>query len=144
MTKTRYVVSACLAGVHARYDARATPDPLVIQLIREGRALALCPEQLGGLPTPRPSCEIKGEKIMSQTGTDVSRNFHNGAQEALYLATLFGATKAILKSHSPSCGYKKVYDGTFSRTITTGHGIFTALLIKNGFEIFTEKKLPPV
>ncbi|MBU1002886.1 MAG: DUF523 domain-containing protein [Proteobacteria bacterium] len=137
----RYVVSACLAGVNCRYDGQATPVAAVLELLRQGRALPVCPEQLGGLGTPRPCCELQGDRVLDTQGHDVTEAFERGAAEALRLARLFGASLAILKSRSPSCGCGQVYDGTFSGTLVPGNGLFAALLQGQEFEILTEQDL---
>lgn len=137
----RYVVSACLAGVNCRYDGQATPVEAVLELLRQGRALPICPEQLGGLATPRPCCELQGNRVRDTQGLDVTEAFQRGAAEALRLAKLFGASQAILKSRSPSCGCGRIYDGSFSGTLIPGNGLFAALLLEEGFEILTEQAL---
>lgn len=133
-----YIVSGCLAGLCCRYDGKDNADERVMELVRKGQAVPVCPEQLGGLPTPRPGCEIIGNSIMSEQGFDASESFLRGAEEALKLTKLVGAKKAILKSRSPSCGSGKIYDGTFSRTLIDGDGIFAAMLKREGVEIETE------
>lgn len=138
---TRLVVSACLAGVNCRYDGAATPVPAVAELVRRGLALPVCPEQLGGLPTPRPSCEIVDGHVRDKHGADVSEQFLRGANEALRLAELFGATAAVLKARSPSCGRGQVYDGSFLGRLVPGDGLFAALLLEHGFEVLTEADL---
>jgi uncharacterized protein YbbK (DUF523 family) len=135
------IVSACLAGVHCRYDSgEKTCDP-VICLVAEGKAIPLCPEQLGGLTTPRQPCEAIGYRVISKDGTDVTEAFHNGAHEALKIASLVGAKTAILKSRSPSCGSGFIYDGTFTGKLVPGDGIFAALCKANGIEVTTEEDL---
>ncbi len=133
-----YVVSSCLAGLCCRYDGKDNADERVMELVRKGMAVPVCPEQLGGLPTPRPGCEIVDNRILTEQGFDVSESFLRGADEALKLVKLVGAEKAILKSRSPSCGSGKIYDGTFSRTLIDGDGIFAAMLKKEGVEVETE------
>lgn len=136
------IVSACLAGVHCRYDGgEKTCDPL-IRLVSQGKAIPLCPEQLGGLTTPRQPAEIIGDRVISRDGTDVTEAFHNGAHEALKLARLVGAKTAILKSRSPSCGSGLIYDGTFTGKLVPGEGVFAALCKLNGIEVRTEEDLP--
>jgi uncharacterized protein YbbK (DUF523 family) len=133
------IVSACLAGVHCRYDGGEKPCNPVIRLVAEGKAIPLCPEQLGGLTTPRQPCEAFGNRVISKDGTDVTEAFHHGAHEALKIATLVAAKTAILKSRSPSCGSGLVYDGTFTGKLIPGDGVFTALCKLYGIEVKTEE-----
>lgn len=133
-----YIVSGCLAGLCCRYDGGDNADERVMQLVAEGKAIPVCPEQLGGLTTPRPSCEISGGKIVSKEGVDVTESFIRGAKEALKLAKLAGSKKAILKARSPSCGIGKIYDGTFNGNLIDGDGLFAAMLREEGFELETE------
>jgi uncharacterized protein YbbK (DUF523 family) len=135
------VVSACLAGAKCRYDGNAVPCRYVMQLMQEGQALPVCPEQLGGLPTPRTSAEIVGGRVMTRDNTDLTDTFEKGAEEALRLALLAGCDEAILKSNSPSCGYGRVYDGTFTGKKKEGKGVFAALLEKNGIKIYTDEEV---
>ena len=135
------IVSACLAGVHCRYDGgEKTCDP-VIRLVAQGEAIPLCPEQLGGLTTPRLPCEAVQDRVISKDGTDVTEAFQHGAHEALKIARLVGAKTAILKSRSPSCGSGLVYDGTFTGKLVPGDGFFAALCKANGIAVKTEEDL---
>lgn len=144
----RYVVSACLAGVHSRYNGDRKAVEAVVALIRQGVALPVCPEQLGGLPTPRPPCEIVPgapgcpARVVNRLGVDQSAEFHLGAREGVRLAELFGATRAVLKAGSPSCGSGQIYDGTFSGRRVPGDGVFAAALKAAGIDVLTEDDLP--
>ncbi len=164
-----YVVSACLAGHSCRYDGRSNMCTTVHNLVMQGKALALCPEVLGGMPTPRTSSELcPPEKlcpaahtqhnfhdmtlhsplyarwrVMTKNGRDVSKEFILGAHKALDMAVKAGCTRAILKSRSPSCGVYDVYDGTFTKTLVSGRGVWATLLYEAGFTLFTEEDLPP-
>ncbi len=135
------IVSACLAGLRCRYDGGSKPCPAVMRLVAEGKAIPVCPEQLGGLPTPRVSAEMRGGKLINREGVDVSAEFARGAEEALTLAKLAGATTAILKARSPSCGSGQIYDGTFTGTLVSGDGVLAALCKANGIEVKTEEEL---
>jgi uncharacterized protein YbbK (DUF523 family) len=135
------IVSACLAGVSCRYDGEAKPCPEVIHLVAEGQALPVCPEQLGGLPTPRLPAEIRDGRVVRRDGADLTAEFERGAREAVKLAQLIGAKTAFLKSKSPSCGRGKIYDGTFSGTLTSGNGVFAELCLNKGIEVITEEDL---
>ncbi|MBC7106164.1 MAG: DUF523 domain-containing protein [Firmicutes bacterium] len=146
----RFLVSACLAGHSCAYDGRARPHPLVERLVGEGRAVPVCPEALGGLPTPRPPAEIQGgdghevfagrARVVDLEGRDVTDAFLEGARTALAIARRHGLTAAILKARSPSCGYGLIYDGTFAGRLRPGHGVTAALLLHHGFPVFTESE----
>jgi uncharacterized protein YbbK (DUF523 family) len=135
------LVSACLAGLATRYDASAAPFEPVLDLLRQGLALPVCPEQLGGLPTPRPPCERHGARILSADGRDFTEHYRRGAAEAARLAGLAGCRKAILKARSPSCGVGLVYDGSFSRRLVPGNGVLAELLTAMGLALLTEDDL---
>ncbi|AGK95556.1 DUF523 domain-containing protein [Clostridium pasteurianum] len=141
-----YLVSACLVGINCRYDGKNSENKIVAELVKQGKAIPVCPEQLGGLPTPRASCEIvmdeKGNiKILTKEEKDCTNEFAKGAEETLKIAKSNGIKKAILKSKSPSCGCGFIYDGTFSGNLIEGKGLTAELLIKNGIEVFTENDL---
>ena len=137
------LVSACLAGVNCKYNGGNNYNEKIFELVKQGKAILVCPEQLGGLTTPRVPSEIinKNNKnmVITKTGEDVTHQYERGAQEVLYLAKKLGITKAILKANSPSCGFKTIYDGTFSSTKINGNGITTQLLLDNGIDVITEK-----
>lgn len=135
----QYVVSACLAGEPCRYDGGCSPCPAVQRLIRAGQALPVCPETLGGLPTPRVPSEIRGGRVVAKDGTDVTDAFTRGAEEALRLAQENGCTAAILKARSPSCGSGEIYDGTFTGTRVSGEGVFARMAREAGLEIWNEE-----
>lgn len=131
-----YLVSACLAGFRCRYDGKITVDETIAELVREGKALPVCPEMLGGLPCPRIPCErVPDGRVMAFDGTDKTEAFASGAAEVLRLARLYGCDKAILKARSPSCGKGKIYDGTFSGKLTDGDGVTAELLEHNGISV---------
>jgi uncharacterized protein YbbK (DUF523 family) len=135
------VVSACLAGIPCRWDCGSKPHPKAAALVREGKAIPLCPEQLGGLATPRPPSEIRGGRVVSKTGADVTEVFEKGARIVLDVALRNGCAEAILKARSPSCGPGFVYDGTFSGVIVPGDGITARLLKANGIRVRSEEEL---
>lgn len=146
------VVSACLAGLATTHDGKAKPHAKVLELLRQGRAVLVCPEQLGGLPTPRPEAEIQsgatGSDVLSgaagvidTNGKDVTAQYKRGANEALKAARLSGARTAILKARSPSCGAGKIYDGTFTGNLVEGEGVTAALLESHGIDVMTEEDL---
>ncbi len=139
------LVSACLLGKRCGYDGKSKPNEEVILLSKKEELIPICPEQLGGLQTPRSPSEIVGgdgndvlerrAKVMSKDGMDVSGNFVSGARAVLEVAQTAGATEALLKSKSPSCGCGKIYDGTFSGKLKPGDGVTAALLKKNGIKV---------
>jgi uncharacterized protein YbbK (DUF523 family) len=135
------IVSACLAGIKCAWNAESKPSQKVIELIKQGKAIPVCPEQLGGLTTPRTPAEKKEKKIITKEGKDVTLQFEKGANEALKIALLINCKKAILKAKSPSCGSNKIYDGTFSKTLIEGDGTFAKLLKQHNIEILTEDDL---
>lgn len=130
------LVSACLAGCPCRYDGKANPREDIIALVKAGEALPLCPEQLGGLCTPRIPCERDEEgRILCRDGSDKTASFRHGAEAVLELCRLYGIRKAILKARSPSCGVGVIYDGTFSGMLREGNGLCAQLLMENGIEV---------
>lgn len=129
------IVSACLAGVHCRYDCKSQSRVEIESMVQSGEAIPVCPEQMGGLSTPRLPAERIADKVMAVNGSDVTIQYQTGAQEALNLAKLCGASEALLKSKSPMCGSGKIYDGTFTGNLKQGDGVFAELLKKNGIKV---------
>jgi uncharacterized protein YbbK (DUF523 family) len=132
------LVSACLLGMNCRYNGEGQIMPNTALLMKKHHLVPVCPEIYGGLNTPREPSEIKNGRVISKSGKDFTEYFERGAQEILALAKLYNCRYAILKERSPSCGHKKIYDGTFSGKIINGSGILAELLIKNGIEIVDE------
>lgn len=131
-------VSACLVGMNTKYDGKNNYNKAVIEYLKDKEYVTICPEVLGGLPTPRIPSEQIGEKVINKEGIDVSKQFYDGALKSLNYLKSQNVTTLILKAKSPSCGYKKIYNGTFTKTLIDGNGVFTNLAIENGFTIFTE------
>ncbi len=140
------VVSKCLAGECCRYDGGSKPDARAAELVKNGLAVPVCPEQLGGLPTPRCPSELTCDgaevlagrgRVVMKNGADVTGEFIAGAQAALRIARECGAKHAILKAHSPSCGCGLVYDGSFTGRLVPGRGVTAALFEANGITIET-------
>lgn len=139
MNKPEYVISACLCGQPTRYDGQAKPvDATVMELKESGAAVLVCPECMGGLPTPRPPAEIQGERVINTAGIDVTAEYRRGAERVLAICRELGIGKAILKQNSPSCGSCFVYDGTFSKRLIPGQGITAALVSQHGITVFDE------
>lgn len=138
------LISACLLGVACRYDGCRKPlPPSVIEKLKQKYCLIpICPEIMGGLPTPRIAAEIQPDrKVMRSDGADVTENYRKGAEEALRLAELFQCKLAVLKEKSPSCGAGRIYDGSFTRKLIEGDGITAALLKKNGICVIGESEI---
>ena len=135
------LVSACLLGCPCRYDGKSKPNAAVLSLMEEHTLIPICPEQMGGLATPRPPAECKEGGVFTQAGIDVTAQYRRGAEEALRLATLYGCTCAILKERSPSCGSNGIYDGSFSRTLVDGDGVTAALLKQQGIAVYGESEV---
>lgn len=135
------LVSACLLGVACRYDGKRKPNEAVIALKEKYNLIPVCPEIMGGLPTPRLPSEIRGETVIMENGEDVTDKYSKGAEETLRLARLFGCGKAVLKEKSPSCGSGRIYDGTFSKTLTEGNGVTAVMLLANGIRVAGETEI---
>ncbi len=127
--------SACLLGFKCRYDGKSKPNNKVIELSKTEMLIPICPEQLGGLSTPRCKHEIKGNKVYSEVGEDVTLKFEKGATETLKIAKLLGVSEVILKQKSPSCGCGQIYDGSFTTKLIEGDGLTTKKLKKNGIKV---------
>jgi len=132
------IVSACLAGMNCAYDGKSRTCNAVVELVKNGEAIPVCPEQLGGLSTPRNPVEIVAGRVKDRSGKDFTLEFEIGALEVLKIAQLCGAETAILKSRSPSCGHGQVYDGSFNHTLTDSDGFTAALLKAHGISVLDE------
>ncbi len=144
--KKSVLISACLMGIDCKYNGENNLNPELIDLMTHFNDLSfipVCPEQLGGLTTPRTPCEIQqGSRIViTESGADVSAMFTKGAKETLKLAELCHCESAILKENSPSCGSSTIYDGTFSHRKIPGQGLTACLLAQNGVKVFSENQL---
>lgn len=135
------LVSACLLGTPCRYNGKGVLDPAVQVLMREHQLVPVCPEILGGLPTPRTPAERQDGRVVAKDGRDVTAQYRRGAGETLRLARLFGCRYALLKERSPSCGCGAIYDGSFTGTLTGGDGTAAELLCANGVQVFGETRL---
>ena len=136
----KLIVSKCLLGYPCRYDGKSVPSQTVIDLQNKYELVPVCPEELGGLLTPRIPAEIVGDRVIRKDGKDITLEYTSGAVAALEIAKENNCTVAILKSKSPSCGKGKIYDGTFSGRLTDGDGICVRLFKKNNIDIFTENE----
>lgn len=143
----KMLVSACLLGVNCRFDGGNSQNEDAVKRTQTEKLIPVCPEEAGGLPTPRPPVEIVGgdgndvldgkARVMTADGEDKTEEFVRGAHHALELAQSQGAKSVILKSKSPSCGCGNIYDGTFSGTLISGDGVTAALLKRHGIEIIS-------
>ena len=148
------IVSACLCGINCKYNGGNNLDARVLKLMQEGKAIPVCPEQLGGQQTPRAPHEIvKGNgcdvlmgkaRVLGSEEDDVTFEFIKGAYETLKIAEAVSASIAILKARSPSCGVSQIYDGTFSGTKRPGNGVTAQLLLSSGIKVYTEENLEEI
>jgi len=129
------IVSACLVGINCRWDGKNKLNKKLLKLFKQGKLIPVCPEQLGGLTTPRMPAEQKGNKVIGKDGKDITKDFIKGAKETLKIAKQLGIKEAILKSKSPSCGFGEIYDGTFSGKTKKGNGVTADMLHKAGIKI---------
>lgn len=146
------LISACLLGIRCawRGDDKYRNER-AIELSKVEALVPVCPEQLGGLSTPRVPQEIQGGtgddvlngkcRVMNKDGEDVTGEFVRGAEETLKVARQLNIKEFIAKSGSPSCGCGQIYDGTFSGRLMEGDGVTAALLIRNGIRIIPEEDL---
>lgn len=143
------IISACLCGINCKYNGDNNRHEEFIKELRDGQVLPLCPEQLGGLNTPRSACEIDGgsgedvlvgrARVINAAGEDVTEFFVKGAEECLKVMRRAGIDEAVLQRRSPSCGVGKIYDGSFSGQLIAGDGVTAALLRKNGIKVWNDE-----
>jgi uncharacterized protein YbbK (DUF523 family) len=139
------IVSACLAGINCKYNGGNNYNKTIADLVSQGKAMPVCPEQLGGCSTPRPKTEIfRGTgaevldgkcEVLRENGESITHRFIKGAEEVLKIAMLIGAKEAVLKSKSPSCGCGEIYDGSFSGKLIKGNGVTAEILLRNGLTV---------
>ena len=143
MEKEPLLISACLLGVACRYDGRSVPLPEaeLAALTARYALIPVCPEQLGGLPTPRDASERRGGAVVQRSGCDVTAQYVRGAGEALRLAQHFACRRALLKERSPSCGAGAVDDGSVTGTLTVGDGVTAETLKAHGVAVYGESRL---
>lgn len=145
------LVSSCLAGLEVRYNGTHRLDHRILKLIEENKAIAICPEVLGGFSTPREPAEIIGgdgddvldgkAKVVDRLGRDVTELYIKGAYVTLKKAQEVQATAIVLKEYSPSCGSSMIYNGEFNGTKVSGNGVTAALLKRNGCRVISEENL---
>lgn len=139
--KTKIVVSACLLGENCKYNGGNNKNEAVLALAEKFELVPICPECFGGLPIPRVPSEILNGRVYSKTGEDLTDSFKSGADHALYITMEANAPCAVLKENSPSCGFGKIYDGSFTGKKIIGNGITAQLLAENGIQIFGESTI---
>jgi uncharacterized protein YbbK (DUF523 family) len=133
------LVSACLLGVRCNHRGEANTSEAVVALGERFRLVPVCPESAGGLPTPRVDAEVQTDgKVVTRTGDDVTDAYRRGAAHAVRLARSVGATGAILKARSPSCGCHEINDGSFTRMKVRGEGVTARALREAGFTVGSE------
>ena len=137
----KIVVSACLLGNNCKYNGGNNYCQQVIDFVKNHEVIALCPEVLGSLSTPRLPSEICKGIVMNCKGISVDKEYRQGARLSTEIAIREGATLAILQPRSPSCGCKQIYDGSFSRKLISGKGIFAQMLNDNGIETIEPEDL---
>ena len=133
------LVSACLLGIECRYKGDGCPCEGIKALAERHTLIPVCPEQLGGLATPRPPAERQGDKVVNREGQDVTEAYALGAQRALRIARLNHVSVAVMKAKSPSCGSGRVYDGTFSGRLIPGDGVCAEALKQAGIAVYSEE-----
>ena len=137
----KILISACLLGACCRYDGASKGRPEALKLAERHTLVPVCPEQLGGLATPRTPAERQGELVCTREGKDVTEEYRRGAEETLRLCRLLGCEAAVLKENSPSCGCGQIYDGTFTGTLTAGDGVTAELLKARGIPVYGESQI---
>jgi uncharacterized protein YbbK (DUF523 family) len=147
----KVLVSACLAGVPCTHEGEPKTRAWAVRLVAEGRAVLVCPEVAGGLPIPRPEAEIRGgdghdvlsgrARVISVNGDDVTESYVRGAQVAVREASSSGASAAVLKARSPSCGCGGIHDGTFSGELREGDGVTAAALRREGIAVTDDEAI---
>ena len=148
------LVSSCLAGLKVRYNGTHRLNDKILNLIEENKAIAVCPELLGGLSTPREPAEIIGgdgkdvldgnAKVVDRLGRDVTEQYLKGAYDTLKKAQEVQATTIVLKEYSPSCGSSMIYNGNFNGEKMVGNGVTTALLKRNGYRVISEENIDDI
>ena len=137
----KILISACLVGDKVKYDGHSNYNEKIKLLLEKYELVPFCPEVEGGLPTPRKPSERVKDRVKMQDGKDITKNFLTGADLALNICLYLGIKIAILKENSPSCGSKKIYDGTFSKKLIPGEGVTTELLRRKGIKVISEEEI---
>ncbi len=141
MIKKKLLISACLIGENCKYNGGNNRIPALEKLTEKYELIPVCPEQLGGLLTPRDPSEILGDRVVNKIGKDVTAEFIKGAIKALKIAKGNNCFACLLKERSPSCGVNNIYDGSFKGALIKGSGITTQLLKYHGFMVVSEEEV---
>lgn len=136
----KILVSACLLGENCKYSGGSNKNEKVIALGEKHTLVPICPECFAQLLIPRPPAEIKDGRVFNKLGADITKQFRDGAEKALYIAEESGCRIAVLKERSPSCGFGTIYDGSFTGRTIRGNGITAQLLYDNGIIILGESQ----
>ena len=134
------LVSACLLGENCKYNGGNNASPAILEFLKDKQVIPICPELLAGMPSPRPSVEIKDARVIRKNGEDVTDAYCSGVQKAMQRAAQQPIDLVILKSRSPTCGVGQRYDGTFTGALTRGDGMAAALLKQIGARVLTEQE----
>jgi uncharacterized protein YbbK (DUF523 family) len=134
----KILVSSCLIGIDCKYSGRNNYSEKVMRFLKDKSYIPACPEQLGGLQTPRPCCELINGHAMDENGVDQTSAFKKGVEETLKIVEMTGCTHALLQKRSPSCGVYSIYDGSFSGKKIPGMGMTARALKKAGLSLMTE------
>ena len=140
----KIMVSACLLGENCKYNGGNNRSPELLHLLSGHEVVPVCPEVLGGLPTPRAPAEIVNGVVINREGVSVDDAFRLGAKKAIEMARQEKPDLIILQSRSPSCGVKEIYDGTFSGKLVPGHGIFAEMALQAGFRVIDAEDVPEI
>ena len=137
------LISACLLGVDCKYNGsnNKLDDEIIHSLKEKYNLIPVCPEIMGGMPTPRNPVEMSDGKVFDYDGEEFTKEFEKGSEEVVKLAKLYDATIAILKENSPSCGTNYIYDGTFNHQKIKGMGIAAHKLSKENIKLFNEENI---
>ena len=137
----RILISACLVGDNVKYNGGNNKSPLIDKLLEKYELIPFCPEVEGGLKTPRSPSERKDGRVINMEGQDVTTAFERGAELAFNICLFLKIKKVILKEGSPSCGSKKIYDGSFSHKVIQGMGVTAEYLKEKGIEVYNEDEI---
>ena len=141
MKKENLLISACLLGVPCRYDGKSKYYPEIESLKEKYNLIPVCPEIYGGLTTPRMPSERVGDSVIMADGKDVTENYIRGAEAAYRIFCECDCKFAVLKAKSPSCGKDKIYDGSFSGTLSERSGVTAEYLISKEIKVYSEEEL---
>lgn len=137
----KIAVSACLLGENCKYNGGNNYNNKLVDFIKDHEVIALCPEVLGGLPTPRLPAEIVNGLVKQENGKSVDDDFKKGAEKALDTVKKNKVDLVILQSRSPSCGVNNIYDGSFTGKLIEGRGVFAKILMENNIKVIDVEDL---